>query len=491
MALELRGICKRFGAVTANDDVSLRVEPGERHGLLGENGAGKSTLVRVLSGYVEADAGTIVLDGEPLTLRSPRDALAAGIGILHQDPLVVPSLTVIENFLLGAPGGVRLDRAAGARELARVCAEFGFDLPPDVAVSTLTVGERQQLEIARLLGLGTRVLILDEPTTAISDAQRDRLFETIRRLAARGMSLIFVSHKLEEVETICERVTVLRRGRVVGARALPCPLEELVALMFGQAVEPASRATGGPGRPRLRLKGLSARDGTAAITDVSCELRRGEIVGLAGLEGSGQRVLLRTLAGLVRAGDGRVVLDGEDVTRAGYRERMSAGIHYLPADRLGEGLVSGLTIAELVALGDERGGALIDWPAGEQRARDLIERFSIRGTTASTPESLSGGNQQRLLLALMPEQPRLVLLDQPTRGLDVGSAAWVWGELGARAARGTTVLFASSDVDELLGQSDRIMVCFAGRVIETLDARSTSGERLGALIAGLAGAMPA
>ncbi|MDA0364890.1 MAG: ATP-binding cassette domain-containing protein, partial [Chloroflexi bacterium] len=234
MALELRGICKRFGAVMANDDVSLRVEPGELHGLLGENGAGKSTLVRVLSGYLEADAGTIVLDGQPLTLRSPRDALAAGIGILHQDPLVVPSLTVIENFLLGAPGGVRLDRRAGARELARVCAEFGFDLPPDVDVSTLTVGERQQLEIARLLWLGARVLILDEPTTAISDAQRDRLFETVRRLAARGMSLIFVSHKLEEVETICERVTVLRRGRVVGERELPCPFEELVALMFGR-----------------------------------------------------------------------------------------------------------------------------------------------------------------------------------------------------------------------------------------------------------------
>lgn len=486
MALELRGIRKRFGSVVANDGISLRIEAGEIHGLLGENGAGKSTLVKILSGFLTADEGEVELHGQRLDLRSPREAIAAGIGILHQEPLVFLPFTAVDNFIAGAPGGLRLRRAEARAALLKVCAEFGFEIDPDAVASTLTIGERQQLEIARLIWLGARILIFDEPTTAISEAQRQRLFATLRRLAADGMSVIFVSHKLEEVADLCERVTVLQHGRVAGERTLPVPAEELVTLMFGRAVEAGTRPEPVLGAPRLRLDGVSAREASASISDVTLEVAHGEVIGIAGLEGAGQRVLLRAIAGQVPATAGRITLDGTDATGAHYRTRLAAGVHYMPADRIGEGLVPGLTITEHVALTAERGGAAIDWAEAEREAGRRIEQYAIRGRPDSVPESLSGGNQQRLLLALMPPVPSVVLMEHPTRGLDVESAAWVWKQLLERRQHGTSYIFASSDLEELMTYSDRILVCFAGRIIGEVPGARTSVQELGLLIGGVA-----
>ena len=484
MGLELRDIHKHFGPVRANDGITLAVEAGELHGLLGENGAGKSTLMKVLSGFIEADAGHVVLDGEPVSLESPRDAIEAGIGMLHQDPLVFLPFSVIDNFMLGSPGGVTLDRSGAERALAELSERFGFSFDPDRPVRTLTVGERQQLEIIRLLWLGASVLILDEPTTGISAMQRYQLFETLRALAADGMIVIFVSHKLEEIEQLCDKVTVMRLGKVVGKTDLPCPPERLVEMMFGKVVAPSDRAAAALGEAVLRLDGVTLSDRLLTTADLSLTVATGEVIGLAGLEGSGQQLLLRALAGLHKPDTGAISVDGAGMAGTGYRGHLAAGIHFLPAGRLEEGLVAGLTITEHFLLAGESIDFFVDWETAEDTAGALIEEFSIKGTPASTAESLSGGNQQRLLLAMTPPGLRLLLMEHPTRGLDIESADWVWTRLLQRRAEGTAIVFASADLDELLRYSDRIMVFFSGRVLRVLDAREADGEMLGHLIGG-------
>jgi general nucleoside transport system ATP-binding protein len=484
MALELRDIHKSFGETRANDGVTLSMGAGSIHGLLGENGAGKSTLMKILSGYISADSGEIVLGGMPLRMSSPRDATRAGIGMLHQDPLVFLPFSVVDNLLLGSPGGVFADRGEGSRELARMQERFGFNLQPDVPARSLTVGERQQLEIVGLLSLGVRVLILDEPTTGISADQRTTLFEALRALAADGMTMIFVSHKLEEVEDICEDVAVIRRGKVVGTTAMPCPTYRLVEMMFGRVLgEPESVAVE-LGDLVLHLDQATVTDRALSTADLTLSVRAGEVVGLAGLEGSGQRTLLRACAGLLRPDRGRVVVGERDLTGRPYRSFLEAGVHYMPAGRLEEGLLTGMTISEHVALTAGGEGYLIDWRAATGAAESRIERFSIRGAPTTTADALSGGNQQRLLLALMPPSVRLLLMEHPTRGLDIESADWVWTQLLDRKAQGTAIVFSSADLDELLRYSDRILVFFAGRVLKVLDARATTGEQLGMLIGG-------
>jgi simple sugar transport system ATP-binding protein len=484
MGLELRGIRKHFGAVRANDGIDLTVRAGELHGLLGENGAGKSTLMKVLSGFLEADSGEVVLDDRVISMESPKDAIAAGIGMLHQDPLVFLPFSVLDNFMLGSPGGLGLEREDAAEGLRELSERFGFAFDPDAPVRTLTVGERQQLEIVRLLWLGARVLILDEPTTGISATQREQLFATLRTLAAEGMIVIFVSHKLEEVEELCHKVTVMRLGKVVGETDLPCPPQQLVEMMFGRVVTPADREEVPLGEGAITLRDATISERLLTITDLSLSVQAGEVVGLAGLEGSGQRMLLRVCAGLLPLEQGSLSLDGRDMARAGYRDFIEAGVHYLPAGRLEEGLVAGLSITEHLLLAARTTEFFIDWAEAERRAAELIERYSIKGTPESPAESLSGGNQQRLLLAMMPPRIRLLLMEHPTRGLDIESADWVWTQLLQRRDDGTAVIFASADLDELLRYSDRILVFFAGRVLRTLDAATTDGEQLGFLIGG-------
>jgi len=484
MSLELRNIHKHFGPVRANDGITLTVESGTLHGLLGENGAGKSTLMKVLSGFHSADSGEIVLDGKTIKLASPVDAIGAGIGMLHQDPLVFLPFSVIDNFVLGSPGEQRLDRGAAATELKELCDRYGFNFDPHTPARLLTVGERQQLEIIRLLWLGARVLILDEPTTGISADQRAKLFVTLKALAEEGMSVIFVSHKLEEVADLCERVTVMTRGKVVGEAELPVPPEQLVEMMFGQAIEIRDRDQVGLGVPRLTLDSVRTAAGLLSEEPISLDVKAGEVIGIAGMEGSGQDTFLRICCGMRAPKEGTVAISGQDMTGSHYRDYLAAAVKYLPAGRLEEGLIEGLTITEHFVLAGDDSGFFIDWGAARKRAEEQVDHYTIKGTEASTAESLSGGNQQRVLLAMLPDELSVLLMEHPTRGLDIESADWVWEQLLARRGQGTSILFASADLDELLRYSDRILVFFSGRVIGELDASATNVDEIGLLIGG-------
>ncbi|MEA2024086.1 MAG: ATP-binding cassette domain-containing protein [Actinomycetota bacterium] len=484
MALEIRDIHKHFGPVRASDGVTLAIEDGSLHGILGENGAGKSTLMKILSGFYEADSGDVDLDGEVLDLRSPADAIKAGIGMLHQDPLVFLPFTVLDNFVLGSPGPERLDRSSARAELERVSGELGFRFDPARLVRDLTVGERQQLEITRLMWLGARVLIFDEPTTGISATQRVQLFSTLRSLAEDGLIVLFVSHKLEEVEELCDSVTVIRQGKVVYEALMPVPSEVLVEKMFGTVFVEKGREPAPFGAPVLELSQLTLEEGTTRIEELNLSSVAGEVIGLAGLEGSGQRALLRACAGLLNPISGRLSVDGNNLTKASYRGHLAAGVHYLPAGRLEEGLVEGISIAEHLVLTSDDTGFLVDWDAAGEAAQQEIDDYSIKGRPSSPAEALSGGNQQRLLLAMIPDDVRLLLLEHPTRGLDVGSAAYVWQRLLERRSDGTSIIFASADLDELLRYSDRIIVFFAGDVFAVRSTEDTDGEELGYLIGG-------
>ena len=484
MSLELRDIHKHFGSVRANDGVTLTVEAGTMHGLLGENGAGKSTLMKVLSGFHAPDSGEIILDGEQIRASSPQDAIGHGIGMLHQDPLVFLPMSVIDNFLMESPGGLRLDRRAARREFKEVCERFQFNLDPSASTRSLTVGERQQLEIARLLWLGARVLILDEPTTGISAPQRLKLFATLRALAKAGMSVIFVSHKLEEVEELCQRVTVMRQGKVVGHAEMPTPAEDLVEMMFGAPVSVEAARPVELGNPLLTVKSLTVNERLLSIAELSVEVRSGEVLGLAGLGGSGQNTFMRAVAGLVSPAGGEIMLDGMRIAGKPYRDLLEVGIQYLPAGRLEEGLVQGLSITEHFVLADARTPFFVDWDAAAGHAAEAVRDNFIKGRPDSKAEELSGGNMQRLLLAMLRPGLRLLMMEHPTRGLDIESANWVWSQLLRRREDGTAIVFASVDLDELLRYSNRILVFFSGRVIAEVDAAETNVEELGFLIGG-------
>ncbi|MGI9646415.1 MAG: ATP-binding cassette domain-containing protein, partial [Ilumatobacteraceae bacterium] len=403
--------------------------------------------------------------------------------MLHQDPLVFGPFTVLDNFLLGSPGARRIDRKAGAAELAAAAARYGFSFDPDALARTLTVGERQQLEIVRLLWLGARVLILDEPTTGISASQREKLFEVLRSLAAEGMMVIFVSHKLEEIQQLCDRVTVMRAGTVVGRREMPASTDELVQMMFGEVLVEGDRPTAELGELALDVDDVTLTERLVQISNLTIGVRIGEVLGLAGLEGSGQRLFLDACTGLLEPDSGSIRLDGVDLTGKSYRAHLADGVHYLPAGRLEEGLVEGLTITEHFELASRHTSFFVDWDTAETEAERDIESNFIKGTPDSTAESLSGGNQQRLLLAMIPDDVRLLLMEHPTRGLDIESAEWVWEQILARREQGTAIVFASADLDELLRYSDRIAVFFAGRV-EVVDAATSGVEELGRLIGG-------
>jgi len=470
--------------VRANDGITLSAEAGTIHGLLGENGAGKSTLMKILSGVYTPERGEIVLDGAPVRLRSASEAIRTRIGMVHQDPLDFPSLEVLDNFLLGASAGFVPDRAHARSALRSLAGRFGFALDPDARCDHLTVGERQQLEILRLLWLGVHVLILDEPTTAISAAQRVQLFAALRAMAAEGRVVFFVSHKLEEVQELCDRVTVLRRGRVAGEAQIPAPTQHLVELMFGRDLPRAPRRRAALGPPVLEVAGLAVGGPLVTVEGVSLELRAGEVVGLAGLEGSGQRLFLSTCAGFTPPMEGGIRLRGRDMTGRAYREFLDAGVAYVPAGRIGEGLIPGLTLAEHMALAAPGRSWFIDRRRASQTARARIEEFHIRGGPDTDVQALSGGNQQRALLALLLERPTLLLMEHPTRGLDLESAEDIWRQLLDRRAHGTAVMFSSADLDELLDRSDRLLVFSGGRVAGPIDARRTTVEQLGELIGG-------
>ncbi|WP_394848085.1 ATP-binding cassette domain-containing protein [Pendulispora brunnea] len=490
MRVELRQISKSFGAVRANDDVSLTLQAGSIHGLLGENGAGKSTLAGILSGLVRRDAGAVLLDGKPMEGGDPARALAAGVGMLHQEPHDFPELTVLESFAAARPGpfwflGKR--RREVRDRFFELRQRFGFTIHPEERVGRLSMGERQQLELLGLLSLGVRTLILDEPTTGISDEQRDALFGALKQLAKDGCSILLVSHKLPDVLALCDRVSILRQGKLVGEAELPITADRLVEMMFGSSAAARPEKPAGVAREKVavRLERALVARGRLQLAMNDFTAHEGEIVGLAGLEGSGQALLLQLCAGLLPVkGDARLVVGDASLAGLPYRDFLRAGVSYVPADRAREGLIGGFTIEEHVALRAPAQGLFLRAKETLEAAERAIETFRIRGRPGTRAEQLSGGNQQRTQLALLPAQLKLLLMEHPTRGLDIESTQWVWQQLIARCKTGTAIVFASSDLDELLTYSDRVIVFSGGHASRPVRAAELSMDRLGRMIGG-------
>ncbi len=496
MKIELRHIYKSFRNVKANHDISMTIEAGTVYGILGENGAGKSTLSKVLSGFITKDSGTILLDGMEVEIKTPADAIRSGIGMLHQDPLDFPSLSVLDNFMAGrsALGHQRTkisNRADLMRELRQLSVTFGFDLPPNEILSNLTVGERQQLEILRLLSLGVKTLILDEPTTGISASQKTALFAAVKQLAADGKSIIFVSHKLEDVEELCDRLMVMRQGKVIGETEVQGRdshelAASLVDMMFGRelAIPAKHEMNIQQMEPALVIQDLQIEGDRLSLQIEQLTVNAGEVIGLAGLEGNGQQLLLLACAGLVKLSAGKIRISDVDMTNRAYRNFLKAGIGYLPADRLQDGLIRGLTIHEHFMLRQSHSGFLINWRDTRKFAHQAIENFNIRGKPSTKVERLSGGNQQRTQISLLPDHLNLLLMEQPTRGLDIESSLWIWKQMMARCEKGMTILFVSSDLDEILQYSDRILVFCGGKVSQPIDAKTLTVDKLGHAIGG-------
>ena len=495
LAAELRGITKRFGDLVANDAVDLDLARGEVHALLGENGAGKTTLMRVLYGLTRPDAGSIVVDGKPVTIGSPRDAIGAGVGMVTQHFSLVQPMTVTENVILGRTTGARLDLAAARRAVEAAADRFGIAVRPDAVVADLSVGEQQRVEIVKALARDCRVLILDEPTAVLVPQEVDALFETLRRLVAEGLSVVFISHKLHEVRTISARVSVMRRGRMVGTAPGHTDERELARMMVGRPTFGVDRQEPlwHDGEARLQVRGLSARGnhGLAVLHQIDLDIHAGEIVGVAGVSGNGQTELAEVLGGMRQATAGSVTVDGVELANRGPQEVMRAGVGRIPEDRHAS-LVLDLPVSlNLIMehIDDFAPGGRLDRSAIEAHAEDLIERYRIKARPADRVATLSGGNIQKVLLArVLSRDPRVVVVSQPTRGLDVGASEYVRTELLARRAEGAAILLMSEDLDELVGLSDRIVVLYEGRIVGRLDPDEADPERLGLLMAGRDGA---
>jgi ABC-type uncharacterized transport system ATPase subunit len=484
MKVELRNIGKSFGPLRANDGISVALEGGSIHGLLGENGAGKTTLMKILSGFIPLDSGEISIDGRAVDIQSPADALRHGIGMLQQDPLDFPPLEVLDNFSLGPKRGWRLNRNRSRIELKTLADTFGFSFDPTVPVGRLTVGERQQLELVRLLASGVRVLILDEPTTGITLSQKTSLFDALRLLTQQGKIVILVSHKLEDVQELCSRVTILRKGKVVAEESPPYCRERLVEMMFGQVPRFNIPLPTSSGRPVMELRHFCVEERRICLSDMTLTVHEGEVIGMAGVEGSGQRLFLQGCAGLRRSTSGHIYISGVSMTDRSYHDFRSSGVAYLPAGRLDEGLIPGLNLTEHLLLAEDHPPFVIDSMKSREQTASRIREFKIVGEPDTRVDSLSGGNQQRALLAFLPEHLRLLLMEHPTRGLDIESTHWIWTLLLKRCQQGAAIFFTSSDLDEILERSDRILVFSGGRVTRLLKTAETSARQLGEMIGG-------
>lgn len=484
MQIELQDIHKYYGSVKANDGVDLKVMPGEIHGILGENGAGKSTLMKILAGFSLPTSGTIRIDGAAVDYRNPAQAAALGIGMLYQDPLDFQLLTVLDNFMLGQTEGLNPQIKNFRLRFADLSETLHFNLKPEAVLNSLTIGERQQLEIIRLMSLGIQVLILDEPTTGISSTQKEILFDALKKLASEGKSIILVSHKLEDVEALCDRVTVLRQGKVTGGMDRPFDSRGLLELMFGTPPVFPPRCSETPGKEVLVMKQVCGSGGRAGLQDCDVVIRESEVVGLAGLEGSGQGVFLRIAGGLKSARSGSLSLLGSNMHGKNYHAFKQQGVSFLPASRFEEGLIEGMSITEHFALRADRQHFVVRWPEALQQADRQIEKFQIKGRPDSPVEVLSGGNQQRLLLSFLPADPQLLLLENPTRGLDIESVNWVWQHLHTYCTKRTSIVFSSPELDEILMVADRVLVFFNGRVIKEGATAHTNAQELGKAIAG-------
>ncbi|MBL3699361.1 ABC transporter ATP-binding protein [Leucobacter luti] len=500
-ALELRGITKRFGEVLANDCVDLTLYPGEIHALVGENGAGKTTLMRILFGMYRADAGTVKLDGQAVEFHRPSDAIRAGIGMVHQHFMLVPSFTVAENVVLGAEphrgGGYSAQAAAAA--IAPVAERLGVTVDPDAIVGDLSVATQQKLEIMKVLYRGARVIVLDEPTAVLTPAETRELFVLLRRLAVEEQAaIVFISHKLREVFEIADRITVLRQGRTVESlRARDATTEGVVAAMTGRGDVNLGRVARDhriAEAPMLRVSALAtgAAAHDAALAGVSFTVRPGEIVGVAGVEGNGQSALVEALVGQADATAGDVALDGESIVGQSVSARRDRGLSFVPEDRQREGIPMNGSVLEGLAAGKIR--RVTRWPwlsralprATREWASGLVDRHRIRTASIDTRCAyLSGGNQQKIVIAReLEETPKLLVLSQPTRGVDLGAIDFIYERIIDAAAAGSAVLLISADLDELLRLSDRILVMYEGEIVAEEQAEATSRELLGVHMVG-------
>jgi general nucleoside transport system ATP-binding protein len=496
-ALAMRGITKRFPGVLANDHIDLDLRPGEIHALLGENGAGKSTLMNILYGLVAPDEGEILLDGTPVRIDGSADAIAHGIGMVHQHFMLVPVLTVADNVILGAEtmsGSVFVDRGEAARRIRALAQQFGFDIDPNARVEGLPVGVQQRVEILKALYRDARILVLDEPTAVLTPQETEEIFEVLRSLAKEGHSIIFISHKLYEVLAIADRITVIRRGKVVGSRRPgETDEDELAEMMVGREVElVVDRGESNPADVVLSVTDLWARDDRRqeAVRGVSFDIRAGEIVGIAGVAGNGQDELVEVLTGLRKPTRGGVTLAGRDITGHTVRSIAEAGLGYVPGDRHRFGLVLSFPLDDnLVLTSYYRApfakGLVRDEDAVRDWARKAIQTFDIRTPSELVPGStLSGGNQQKAVVAReFSRDLKVLILDQPTRGLDVGSIEFIHRQIIAKRNEGAAVLLVSAELDEVLEVSDRIGVMYRGRIVEFLDGRTAKREDIGLLMA--------
>jgi general nucleoside transport system ATP-binding protein len=490
--IQMRGITKRFGPVLANDNIDFNLDEGEIHALLGENGAGKTTLMRILYGLYRADGGEILVNGQPAAIDSPKEAIRNGIGMVAQQFTLVPPFTVAENVVLGQTRSVRFNPIEAQRKVAEAAARFSIQIDPTAVVHHLSVGECQRVEILKALFRGARVLIMDEPTSVLVPQEVTTLFETLERLRQEGLSIIFISHKLNEVMSICNYITVLRQGKVSGTTLTKATTQtDLAKMMVGrETFEVARIEEQPPGEVRLSLRNVSATDseGLPAVKKVSLVVRAGEILGIAGVSGNGQSELSRVIAGIVKPTEGEIIINGRNLTGAGPNEVLAAGIGRIPEERR-EGIIDDLSVAENLALENlteyTRGG-LLDRNEIRRHADQLIAEYQIKCYPTDRMRTLSGGNVQKVILArALWRKPKVILASQPTRGLDVGATEYVRSKLMEQRLAGAAVLLLSEDLEEVLALSDRIAVIYEGRIVGILSAAEATLEKLGLMMSGV------
>jgi general nucleoside transport system ATP-binding protein len=497
-AIELRGIVKRFPGVVANDGVNLRVDGGTIHAIVGENGAGKSTLMKTLYGSHRPDEGTIIVNGIERQFHSTRDAITAGIGMVFQHFMLADNLTVWENVVLGEePGNAfRLNIKLARRQIGDLAKLFGLDVSPDELVADLGVGERQRVEILKVLYRGARIIILDEPTAVLVPQEVRELFTALRELTAQGSTVIFISHKLDEVLAVADAITVIRAGRTVAEidDVSSVTARDLAELMVGSELPtPQTRVYSVTDQVAFSVEGLTVvdEDGRVVVEDVSFTVHNGEIVGIAGVEGNGQSELVRALLGTEPLASGRIVIEGRDATHEGTRDRREHGLGYIPEDRQRDGLVLPAPLWENVVLGHQSQppagrGVWINRSGAKQRTEQVIKDFDVRTPGPDVAAyALSGGNQQKLIIGReMMADPHVLIASHPTRGIDVGAQAAVWEVIKRARREGLAVVLVSADLDELIGLSDTLLVMYRGRVVATLDPSRVTPVELGSYMTG-------